>query len=539
MRKLIVGALLASAVTLVAPATAEAQDRAGLLRQAQAAYDDFDPARAIRIARSALNPALGPLDSTWARGVQLMAQILIEERQEETAKLWARWALRQQPDFPIDSANFVAGVKNALLEARAGTAPTAADAATTATYAWPAANSTSNEARIRVSEASSQLNVLVRGVGLAGPEGLAVNPGTYELEISGQGFLPMRVSREALPGVTATFTFRLTSAQVAAAALADDVRARLFAATVPLNVTRFGGAPAACAAGVASGGERLVLTSYHAIRGADAIAANGDVKVAAWDVTANLAVLVLPAAARDTLAATTELIETQALWGVALAECATPSDSRVVLQGWEGRPLGSLVLSAPPTATEGSPLVDYRGNVAGTWSAGLRAAPSTVIAPLIARAKENVAAGNVKTPAEVATQENHRYGVVIVAVDVPNASVRVTPLEAWQWQELASSGTAPFTFRGAAGRYRIEASAPDGTSRTQEVTARAGETVRTSISLRAVVAANPQQAAQPARRGIPKWAWAAGIGGVAVLALAGGGGGGSSGGTIVFDVQNP
>ena len=390
MKKLLlVGALLVSVIAL-APSSVDAQDRAALLRQAQTAYDDFDPPRAIRITRAALDPALGPLDTTWVRGVHLLAQILIEERQEENAKIWARWAMRNRPDMQIDSVNFLEGVVAALKEARTSAVRTAADAATSATYTWPAANANTTESRIRVSTASSQLNVLVRGVGLVGPEGLVVPPGTYELEVSGTGFLSMRVTREALPGVVSAFTFTLNSAAVAAATLAADVRARVFAATVPLSITRFGAPQQACAVGVASGGERLVLTSYQAIRGADAIAANGEVKVAAWDVASNLAVLVIPAAAPQSLPAATTAIEGQSLWGIQLAECRTPTESRVQLNTWEGRPLGALALSAAPAnAVVGSPLVDYQGNVSGTWSGGMRAALPELHHALSARGSDD------------------------------------------------------------------------------------------------------------------------------------------------------
>lgn len=155
-----------------------------------------------------------------------------------------------------------------------------------------------------------------------------------------------------------------------------------------------------------------------------------------------------------------------------------------------------------------------------------------MIAPLLARARENVAAQRTMTAQQVATQENHRYGAVVIAVDVPNATVKVTPLEAWQWTELTAQGVAPFSFRGAAGRYRVEASAPGITARTQEITVRAGETTRTAISLRAV-AAVPGPVVAPQKKGIPKWVWAVGVGGVvAAAALGGGGGGGTSGGSI-------
>lgn len=542
MRHLLATAALAAAVLAFAPAELQAQDRAALIQQARAAIDDFDSPRAIRIARSALDPVLGPYDSTWAVGVHLLTQILIEEQQNELARTWARWAMRTSPTMPVFTVGFLSTVGALLEEARANAVRTAGDEASRERYTWPGIAAESNEARFRVAAGAAPVTVLVTGVGIVGPQGLVVPPGTYELEISASGFLPLRLTREALPGITTEFTFTLTSAAAAANTLAPEVRARVARATIPLQVTRFGG-PAACAVGVASGGQRLVLTSYHAIRGADAIAANGDVRVAAWDVTANLAVLVLPAAAPDTLPAVETLTDGQALWGVQLAECRTPSETRVLLSGWQGRPVGELALSAaPPGAVVGSPLVDYQGQLAGVWSTGTRAAPATVVAPLVARAQENVVAQRTLTPQQVAQQENHRYGSVVVAVDVPGAAVRMSGIEAWHWEELNANGPAPFTFRGAAGRYRLEVSAPNVPTRTQEVVVRAGETVRTSVTLR-TVAQGPATPAGAARRGVPKWVWAVAIGGAVAGGLALGGGGGGGGGpdfgTINISVPNP
>ena len=52
------------------PATAPAQQsRSELLRSATAAYDDFQPERALDMLRVAVNPALGPTDTAWVRGV--------------------------------------------------------------------------------------------------------------------------------------------------------------------------------------------------------------------------------------------------------------------------------------------------------------------------------------------------------------------------------------------------------------------------------------------------------------------------------------
>ena len=537
--------LVLSLVALAGTATSvRAQgSRGDLLRQATAAYDDFDIPRAVRFARAALDPALGARDTTWARGVHLMTQLLIEDNQAPQAALWARWAMRLEPRLPIDSVNFLGGVVTALREARASTARTAGDDATRETFGWPTATSTSVEARLRLAPSAVAVNVLVRGVGLliAGP-GITLEPGTYELVVNAPGYLPLNITREALPGVITDFAFTLTSNAAAANTLAANVRARVDRSIVPLTITRFGMAPA-CAVGVTAAGGRLVLTSYHAVRGADAVssgATGGEaVRVAAWDVPANLAVLVVPNAVADTLPLAPTLVDGQALFGIGLAACRTTSETRVVLNSWEGRPAGSLALSAPLTGEVlGSPFVDFQGNIAGVWNAGPTAVPAAVIAGLLSTARANVAAGRVVTPQALAVQENHRFGTVVITADLPNATIRVTPVEAWHWEGLVASGTGPLTFNGPAGRYRVQASAPEMPARTQEITIVAGTRTRAAIAVR--VASGEQQVAEP-RRGMPRWAWIAIIGGGAAgaaLAL-GGGGGGPSGGTIGISVPNP
>lgn len=541
--------LLACVVALAAcafsaPAAQAQGSRADLLRQATTAYDDFDIPLAVRLARSALNPALGVRDTTWGRGVHLMTQLLIEDQQPAAAQLWARWAMRLEPTLSIDSVRFLGGVVTALSEARAAATRSAADDATQETFVWPSVTSTATQSRIRLAPAAVAVNVLVTGVGLltAGP-GLSLAAGTYDLEVNASGYLPLRITREVLPGVTTELAFTLTSSAAAADVLAADVRARVSRSIVPLTITRFGMAPG-CAVGVTAGDGRLVLTSYHAVRGADLVASGSDngagVRVAAWDVGANLAVLVVPNAPAEALPLAGALADEQALFGVGLEECRTPTESRVLLNAWDGRPEGSLTLSAAlANGIAGSPFVDFEGNIAGVWDEGSSAVPFAVVAPLLATARANVAAGRLLTPQAMALLEQHRYGTVVVTVDVSTASVRVTPLEAWQWEGLAASGAGPLTFSGPAGRYRIEVVAPDVTAQTREFTMLAGERSRFAVTLRPVVRAD-DVVGRP-RRSFPKWAWIAVIGGgaAAAVALGGGGGGGVSGGSIDISVPNP
>jgi hypothetical protein len=182
--------------------------------------------------------------------------------------------------------------------------------------------------------------------------------------------------------------------------------------------------------------------------------------------------------------------------------------------------------------------VDVQGNIAGVWNTGPNAVPAAVVAGLVATARANVAAGRLLTPQAVATQERHRYGTIVIAADIPEAAIKVTPLEAWHWPALAAEATGTLTLNAPAGRYRVEASVPGVPTRTLEVTVLPGERGRVAVDFRVV--AGGGDVAEP-RRGMPRWAWIAVIGGgaVAAVALGGGGSSGGGGGSISISVPNP
>lgn len=556
--------LLALALLLPAAATATAQaqqnTRPALLQQATAAYDNFETARALDLARTALDPALGPPDSTWVRSLHLLTQVLFENGSEPDARTWARWGMRTFPTMRIDSVNFLAGVVSVLREARgdAGTR-TSSDELTRMTWQWPARgnNATQGQLRLDPSPMSVPLNVtVVNSTGtpvgqlLAGA-GLTLATGTYEIQVSASGYLPARISREVLPGATLTLSFQLTSAAIVSGTITESARQAVYRSTAALSVTRFGTPAPACAAGTVTGG-RLLLTSYSAIRGAESLAASiggapvaGELRVAAYDATSNLAVILLPSARADSVALSPQVVDGQGVWGVGLAQCRTLSDSRASIDEWTQRPLGALKLSqAVPQGVVGTPVVDYLGRLVGIWTAGTGAVPAPNASALFDIARRNIAGEQTLTLADVARRENHLHGALVVTADLPGATVRLTPLERWQWAELAASGAAPFNFTGPVGRYRLETSAPGIPARAQEVVLRAGETVRVPVILRQIAQGGGQPAAA-AKRGISKWVWIAVIGGgaAAAAALGGGGGGGEptgpTTGTIVISVPNP
>jgi len=535
-------AIAAAAVAVFAGTGGAQQSRAELLRSAQSAYDDFAPERALDLLKVAVNPALGPTDTAWVRGVHLLTQILVEANNQDLAKSWARWAVRVAPDMRVDTVNFLAGVVAAFREARAFTsARTAGDAVTRTSWRWVTRGSTETRGRIIAEAAGMPVAVNVRVVGgaiIPPGIGLALAPGSYEFEAAAPGYLPARLTRELLPGVTTVLTFSLTSAAVASDVIAEGLRQHSFANAGAVSVRRFG-TPPACAAGAFVGRDGLWLTSYQAIRGADSFAASvpssADIRVAAYDVAANLAVLRVGAVRTDSMLLAPNVADGQSAWAINFTDCRTAADSRVRVAQWIGRPAGTLQLTDPPAAgTAGAALVDVEGKIAGVWTGSTTAVPSLRIIPLLDAARRAVAQGQLTTIAEVSRKENHAYGTVVIASDMTGATARVTPLETWHWDGLQSSGNTPFAYAGPMGRYRVEVTGPGDVRRQQDVTIRPGAEERVFVALRSVATTVPgaPPASAPAKKK-SKMPWIlAGVGGaglVGALALGGGGGGGGGG----------
>lgn len=518
------------------------QSRAELVRSGTAAYDDFAPERALGILRQAANPALGPLDSVWVRSVHLLTQILVEGGNQDLARTWSRWAVRTLPTLPIDSVNFLAGVAAALQDARTVSARSAGDGVTQTSWRWSTPGSTETNGRIAVAQGAIPVPVAVRVVGgsvVSGDNGIVLPPGTYDIEAGAPGYLPARVSREVLPGITTLLSFALTPATVASETLTDAERQRVYASILPFTATRFSSAPS-CAAGVFVGAN-LVLTSYQAIRGADDLTAAGapqaggaGLRVAAYDVAADLAVLhVSGTGRRDSLALASAVTDGQAAWGIRLAECGTPTDARTRIASWTDRPRGSLQISNPPaTLAAASPLVDHQGRVLGVWMGGTAAVPAPRVTALLEQARRTVAGNDLTGIRDVSRRENHAYGSFALGTDVPQATANITPLESWQWSSLQTTGGVPLTFVGPMGRYRLVVSAPGGARREQTVTVRPGAHERIVVNLRQVAAGTEPSAAPARRKSKLPWILAAvgGAGLAGVLAMAGGGGGGDGGG---------
>ena len=533
-RSLLVVALAVSASGL----SAQQQTRVQLMRSATTAYDDFAPDRAMDFLRAAVDPALGAPDTAWTRGVHLITQILVEGNRAELARTWARWAVRTHPAITIDSVNFLAGVAAAMREAQTFTAAkTPGDALTQTTWRWSARGSTEPNGRVAISQGTmtATVNARVVGGGLipAGTAGLALPPGTYEIEAAAVGYLPARITREVLPGVTTVLTMSLTSVSVATNEITDDLRRHTFANVVPLTVHRYA-SPASCAVGAFVGRDGLAVTSYQAIRGADSVVAQGTgaqrVTVAAHDVATDIAILRIGTPRTDSLALATTVADGQTLWGVRLADCRTASDARTRVVQWTNRPGGTLQLAdAQTNAPGGAALVDKDGRIAAVWTSGTAAVPAPRISALLDQARANAA--QAAAVADISRRENHSYGSFIIASDLSGASISVAPVETWQWESLAASGPAPFTLVAPMGRYRVSATTPGGARKEEFITIRPGAVSRVVVSLRTVAAGAESSTPQVGRKK-SKLPWIlGGVGavGVAAVALGGGGGGGPGG----------
>jgi hypothetical protein len=337
-----------------------------------------------------------------------------------------------------------------------------------------------------------------------------------------------------------------------------------------VDAQRFG-VPSTCSTGTLVG-RGLVATSYQAIRGADRVTVTPeggsvvtDVQVASYSVANDLAILRVGIERADTVLASQNVTDNQYAWAVGYSACSAGAASvRLRIDGWDNRPAGSLRFTASLRPSEhGAPLVDQAGALLGVVDFDRSvAAPFTKVQTALDDARSNVTAQRLRGVDDVARTENHLYGSFTVRTDTAGASVRVTPLESWQWNGLARVGPLPLTFTGPMGRYQVELMIGGAAraSRTVLVTASGAEQI--TLNPPAPVAQAPTPArptptapAPPQPQPVAKKGGGSAVVPIVLLGLAGGGavayfvskgsssGGGGGGGTptgsISLSVPNP
>jgi len=413
---------------------ASAQDRGELIRQAEEFYQNFQTEPALNNLRAALDPTRGQPDSIWAHGVHLLAQILYEQGDTSQATTWLRWAFRADPTIRVDRAKFLPEILAVSEAARAWSrrAESEGDFVTDTRYEWPVGRMVPQTGSLRVDNAGLgvPLRVLVqRGGDPQGrpvPEGVTATlaPGSYEVQAVADGFLGVRVTRVVLPGVTTVLKFNLQTVGAAAAGpptVVDPLFGRLRAGSARLSLWRSGRGPT-CATGFFAG-TSLFVTTYEAIKGADsAVVTRSDgmkienrvLRVAAYDTTANVAVLKLPAV-RDSLPLSQALTRRgQWVFPMAFTDCTSATlNNRAVRVSLGDDP---IELAESTTGAQlGAAVVDSTGAVLGLAFRGDRAIPAATLATVIDNARQRDRLGQLQTLAAVAQQTGHgaRVGQVV------------------------------------------------------------------------------------------------------------------------------
>ncbi len=538
---------LALAIALSLPAPAVAQ-RDELIRNAMQAYDDFETETALGLLKVAVNPAVGPTDSVWAAGIQLLSQMLIEEGQDSLANVWMRWAVRTAPDMEVDRITYLPEVIRAYESAqRTVDTEEPGDAVAETSYEWQAGISEEMGAlRLRAGEMSIPVRVEIVGIGAVGTGSpLRLRPSTYTVRVSAQGYPDAEVTREVLPGIVTVLDFDLESALAASlpdSAIAEDAEASALRHLGRLRVTRYGADPS-CGAGVFVGRGGLFLTTYRAIRGAESLEVqlsdgseiSDGISVAAYD-TAGVAVLRLPRSVGDSLSVGEAPANNQYVWALGYPDCgsAAVSASRVAsLPARRVRLADSLEIG-----DQGGPLVDQLGSVVGVTLGDNSAMPADAAMTTLAEARRNIRSQELMSLVEVAEAERHRYGSVSISSDLDDSVVRITPLERWHWSGAGGEGELPLAFSGPMGRYRVQMLLGSQVRRTEEFTLNPAvtETLRLMSQVAAETPGEEQASVRGGGGGFPVGIVAliglAGAGAGAAVLLSGGGedGGGGGGG---------
>ncbi len=178
---------------------AHAQGARDSLAAGKRAYDGADYPTAIRLLPIGLT-APGPRDSAWVAGMHMLADALQDQGKDSLAQLWARWAARTGPAFPMDSSTYPPRAARLLAAARAAAGPASAADSAVVTTMEPIAD-TSGRGQVRIARGSASSIAVITGIGtvLTG-ESRSLPPGTYAIRLTPEGGTSISVTREVIPG---------------------------------------------------------------------------------------------------------------------------------------------------------------------------------------------------------------------------------------------------------------------------------------------------------------------------------------------------
>jgi len=194
--------LLVMILGIAAPC--QAQNDRQALELGTERYLDADYRAAIPLLSLGLNPSAGAGDELWRSGVERLADVLLVLSRDSLAAIWLRWARRIDEAFTVDDQVMPPAVVRASQAARVFVDSTPHDRfVTSVEYEWPSAFRSDAPAFIALMPAGIPITARVgTDQFMTGGETRRLAPGSYPIVISAPGYLPTRLTVEALPGVT-------------------------------------------------------------------------------------------------------------------------------------------------------------------------------------------------------------------------------------------------------------------------------------------------------------------------------------------------
>ncbi|MGH7568059.1 MAG: PEGA domain-containing protein [Gemmatimonadales bacterium] len=204
MRRL---APLALLLLALAPAGTAAQTARQALAAGTERYLLADYPSAASLLSRGLDPNAGPGDPLWLQSVGHLADVLLVLRQDSLAATWLRWATRLAPAFVVDEEVAPPAVVRAAAAARAFVDATPHDRfVARTTFEWPAVvrhGVPLPPGTVRLAAATIPITARIGADQfLRGGEARRLPPGSHVVVVSAPGYLPTRLTVEALPGIT-------------------------------------------------------------------------------------------------------------------------------------------------------------------------------------------------------------------------------------------------------------------------------------------------------------------------------------------------
>jgi hypothetical protein len=170
------------------------------------------------------------------------------------------------------------------------------------------------------------------------------------------------------------------------------------------------GLPSSCRFGVFVA-QDLVLTSYRTIRGANSVAvvltdgtrATNTVRVAAYDIQSDLAVLHVPVQHQGSVPVGSNPTADQQVWVLGDADCGDPQALAAEATGRADNVAGRTLLSqALAEGVDGSGVINRDGELVAIAAGGPAIRPVSQVGGLVTQARRNVGVAAISSVADVA-----------------------------------------------------------------------------------------------------------------------------------------